>query len=579
VYRSAICLTLAILALPSTASMALGEVAVQVRPPVAAVAPVRCPRSTPGSGVSEPPALYSRRGALNVDLDYVSSRDESGRTLFCFITPDGLESPTLHLHPGDTLNIHLTNRMAPPPGEGAMGMAAETAGRCGAAEMNASSVNIHFHGTATSPTCHADEVINTLVNAGQSFDYHLKIPGTQTPGLYWYHPHVHGQSERAVKGGASGAIVIDGLENVQPAVAGLPERTLIVRDQTVAGDPPPGGAVPTTDVTLNYVPIAYPALVPAVIRLRPLRREFWRVLNASAETVLDLALEYDGVAQPLAVVGLDGVPTGSGGGTSQGKVLAMTHILVPAAGRAEFIVEAPSASVRNARLVTRAVAMGRDGDNEIARTLANLVIETAPLKSPLRIMPGATNPAPARPAGPDSLDRAAITARRKLYFSEALLDPYDPASQPKYFITVDGATPRAFDPADPPAIVTTQGVVEEWTIENRAREMHEFHIHQVHFKLIRRNGEALPPDEQQYLDTTQVPSWSGEGPYPSITVLIDFRAAESGDLLFHCHMLDHEDSGMMAVVRVAPQRPTARATPTEVSRLPATIGERGAKPG
>ena len=146
-----------------------------------------------------------------------------------------------------------------------------------------------------------------------------------------------------------------------------------------------------------------------------------------------------------------------------------------------------------------------------------------------------------------------MAVRRKLYFSETLADPYDPGSQPRYFITVDGATPRVFNPADPPAIVARAGAVEEWTIENRSREMHEFHIHQVHFKLLKRDGALLPPDQRQYLDTAPIPFWPGTGPYPSISVLIDFRKGVTGDLLYHCHMLDHEDGGMMAVVRVVPK--------------------------
>jgi FtsP/CotA-like multicopper oxidase with cupredoxin domain len=521
---------------------------------VSVAAPPVCRRPSAGDEVSEPPELFSHAGALNVDLEYVSSVDGAGRKLFCFITADGLESPTLHVRPGDMLNIRLRNLVAPSLKDKAATMAMSVSGAapCAAAAMNATSVNMHFHGADLPPTCHVDDVLRTLVNAGQSFDYHVRFSKSQPPGLYWYHPHVHGQSELAVKGGASGAIVVDGIENLQPTVAGLPERTLIVRDQIVTGDPPPGGAIPTSDVTLNYVPIAYPVLTPAVIAIKPGRREFWRVLNASAETVMDLALTYDGVDQPLEVVGLDGVPTGSRNGTRAGKVLTMNHILIPAAGRAEFIVDGPSQKVEHASLESRSIAMGPDGDNDTARTLARLVIDRSEVAEASRAMPTPSAPAPAWRESPDGLDRAAITARRTLFFSEVLADPYDPSTQPKYFITVDGATPRVFDPAAPPAIVTTEGAVEEWTIENRSREMHEFHIHQVHFKLTRRDGALLPPDQRQYLDTTQIPFWTGKGPYPSITVLIDFRGGVTGDLLYHCHMLDHEDGGMMAVVRVLP---------------------------
>src|SRR5215467_4508620 len=159
---------------------------------------------------------------------------------------------------------------------------------CGAPDMTSSSVNVHYHGTNVSPTCHSDEVIRTIVNSGQTFTYNIAFPTDEPPGLYWYHPHVHGIAEVAVQGGASGVIIVDGIENVQPAVANLPERVLVVRDQIVAGNLTPGGPVPAWDLTLNYVPIAYPALTPAVIRMQNGAREFWRVSNSSADTILDL---------------------------------------------------------------------------------------------------------------------------------------------------------------------------------------------------------------------------------------------------------------------------------------------------
>jgi len=116
---------------------------------------------------------------------------------------------------------------------------------CGAATMDASSMNIHYHGTNVSPACHSDEVIHTLINSGQSFTYKIAFPKDEPPGLYWYHPHVHGIAEAAVQGGASGAIVVDGIEDLQPAVAGLPQRVLIIRDQTVKNLPMPGNGVPS----------------------------------------------------------------------------------------------------------------------------------------------------------------------------------------------------------------------------------------------------------------------------------------------------------------------------------------------
>jgi FtsP/CotA-like multicopper oxidase with cupredoxin domain len=355
-----------------------------------------------------------------------------------------------------------------------------------------------------------------------------------------------------VQGGASGAIVVEGIQNVNPAVAGLTEQLLIVRDNNVPGSPN-GANVPAWDLSLNYTPVAYPAYTPAVMTMKPGEKQFWRVLNASADTIIDLQLQYDGQAQNLAIVAMDGVPTGSQDGTTQGQLVTVSHILLPPASRAEFIVTGPAATVAVATLLTLAVDTGPGGDNDPVRPLAKIQVSTAP-SAQARVIPPVSAPPPqARFA---NLANVTPTAKRTIYFSEISLDPTDPDAAVIFFITVDGQTPVAFDPNNPPAIVTTQGAVEDWTIENRADENHAFHIHQIHFLLMAQSGVAVA--NPQYLDTVNIPYWTGTGPYPSVTVRMDFRGSVVGDFVYHCHILEHEDGGMMATIRVNPAPPPPR---------------------
>ncbi len=520
-----------------------------------------CARPIAGSVVATPPALYSQHGSLAVDLDYISSVDDQGRTLYCFVTRGGQQSPTFYVKPGDSLDINLRN-MLPPPARPMDGMVVDAKKVCGSATMNTASVNMHFHGTNTTPTCHSDEVIHTLVNSGETFQYHVHFPASEPPGLYWYHPHVHGQSEAAVLAGATGAIVVQGIEKLQPAVAGLPERLLVMRDQLVPGNPEPGGKVPSWDLSLNYVPISYPDQTPSVIRVKSGRREFWRFVNAGADTITNLVLKYDGVDQPMQVVALDGVPTGSQDGRGTGKAVWMKHILIGPGGRAEFIITTPTSNVENAVFISNRVDLGRAGDNVPTRTLAVL----QPLKGGAEDG-GAMAMIPVPPANTvrpaqlfDGLDSEKVTTQRRLYFSEVFEESRNKPRAKRgdegpiqFYITEFGHKPRLFDPANPPAIVTTQGAVEQWTIENRTQEDHVFHIHQIHFKLMDRDYAVLPPEQQQYLDTVVVPHWKGQGPYPSVTVLMDFRGKITGDFVYHCHILEHEDGGMMATIRVLPR--------------------------
>jgi FtsP/CotA-like multicopper oxidase with cupredoxin domain len=510
-----------------------------------------CPRPSAGSVVQNPPSLFSSNGVLNVSFSYQHRFDSAGRELFCFMTPSGLQNPTLHVNPGDHLIITVTNNT--PPGTGPMSISGPN---CGAKTMTSSSLNIHYHGTNTSPTCHQDEVIKTVINSGETFQYNVAFPIDEPPGLYWYHPHVHGIAEHAVQGGVTGAIVVDGIENVRPAVSGLRQRILMVRDENVPGNPSPGGSIPSWDVTLNYVPITSPTnpnsnnFQPAMLHMENGEKEFWRLTNSASDTILDIQYVFDGVPQPFQVVGIDGVPVNSQDGTQPGKPVQVKHFVMPPAARAEFIVSAPPTTVKLAQLVTQAINTGPFGDNDPSRPLATIQLTNNYTGggNDDRI-PGFTslNSSQQRFAG---LTSAPIAARRTVFFDEI---------QPTtFFMAVEGEPEHVFDPNAPPSIVATQGTVEEWIVQNRTQENHEFHFHQLHFMVKSQNNFELngsqqaPIDTGQYLDMIQVPFWdqNSSHPYPSVTLLIDFRGSDVGDFVFHCHILGHEDLGMMNIIRV-----------------------------
>jgi len=366
-----------------------------------------------------------------------------------------------------------------------------------------------------------------------------------------------------LQGGGSGAIIVEGIQDFQHAVASMHQRILIVRDQNVAGNPTPGGNIPSWDLTLNNIPIAYPDETPAVIEMKLGEKQFWRVSNSTADTILDLQVQYDGVPQTLEIVGLDGVPTGSQDGTRRGTIVKAKDILLPTAGRAEFIVKALPATVTNAGLLTLAVNTGPGGDNDPQRTLATIDSHSSSVAESDSGVPATIGPTWKQRF--EKLATSSATAQRLLYFSEVLSDPSNPLSPTTFFITVDGATPELFNPNNPPAIVTTQGAVEDWTIENRTHENHEFHIHQIHFLVLAQNNfetNGTQSDRSilgQFLDTIQVPYWDGNSKhhFPSVTLRMDFRGLDIGDFVYHCHIAGHEDNGMMAIVRVEPSSSAA----------------------
>jgi FtsP/CotA-like multicopper oxidase with cupredoxin domain len=522
-----------------------------------------CPRLPAQSPVNNPPDVYSQNGVIDIQMNYYTSVDDAGRTLFCFITSDGLESPTLHVNPGDTIKINLTNQVQATPGGRAMRIS-NSSDVCGDATMTDASVNMHFHGTNTSPTCHSDEVIHTMVNSGETFQYVLHIPKDEPPGLYWYHPHVHGTSSMMLQGGATGMIEVEGIANIQPAVANLPERFIILRDQQFEERATQGTGLPSApfwDTTINYVPVTFPQYKTAKITMQQGSQEFWRVVNSGANTLMNLQVLYDGVPQPLQIVAFDGVPTGSKDGHHQGTIVTQTNVFLVPSARAEFIVAAPPSTVKKAQLVTLTIDGGASSDVNPYRPFADITTSTAPQHLP-KLAPPSGAIAKLRF---DDLANAKVTATRNLYFSEYFIAfGFHEKEAGTFFITVDGQKETLFDPNNPPAIITTQGAVEQWRIENQTQEIHAFHMHQIHFLVTAINDVPIPKAQQQLYDVFPVPYWNGQPstPYTSITVKLDFRGPDVGDFVYHCHILDHEDGGMMAIIRVQPSGKTAKVQKT-----------------
>jgi FtsP/CotA-like multicopper oxidase with cupredoxin domain len=217
--------------------------------------------------------------------------------------------------------------------------------------------------------------------------------------------------------------------------------------------------------------------------------------------------------------------------------------------RVAFTVTGPPAGV-SALFVTRTVDTGQGGENDPNRALASIVAaEDAP--EPQSIL--AASPEPLAPPQLPWLGSVTPVRVRHLYFSEKLENPDDPNSATAFYITVDGQTPTAFDPSSSvPNIVVKQGDVEDWIIENRSTELHAFHIHQIHFLMLEWSG--IPIEEPYLRDTVNVPYFTNRAlTYPSVRLRMDFRDPNTvGTFVYHCHLLEHEDGGMMGLIRVEP---------------------------
>jgi len=407
--------------------------------------------------------------------------------------------------------------------------------------MTLASTNVHFHGLNVPPICHQDDVLTTLIQPNKpAFRFNIQIPKNEPPGLYWYHPHVHGFTEFQVNGGAAGALIVEGMEKVRPEVTGLTERVFVIRQQyLVPWVPGP------YQLSINYQLAVFPTFPSPIIKMKPNEKQFWRVANATIQDFMPLQMWFNGVPQKMQLIALDGYPLA--------KPRFEDTILVPPAGRAEFIVQAPPQN-NEAVFMSLGYSTGPTGNPDLQQQLAKIEVSTdADEKQETTPETKIAGPAPHLSMGNlkfAGLSQQKPTTLRKLYFSEEFGGTNGPI---QFYITVDGQKQKVFKGNEKPVITTHVGAVEDWIVENHALETHDFHIHQIHFKVLEVDGK--PVADQDLRDTIEIPFWEGPGhPYHSVKMRMDFRDPTiAGTFVFHCHILLHEDLGMMHKILVLPK--------------------------
>jgi FtsP/CotA-like multicopper oxidase with cupredoxin domain len=512
-----------------------------------------CARPAEGSIARSPANLVIRNGnpAVQFTLRQVNEgfNDPDGNPVVrrCYVYNGGNGSaiaPTIRIRPGDTLTLNVKNELPPGPG---MNMPDMPAGN---------TTNLHYHGLNASPRAPQDEAIKTAIAPGQIYTYKLKIPNDAPPGMDWYHPHVHMLSEDQVLSGLSGALIVDGISQAYPKVKKLPEQVFVLRDQTPRRNPDVIADQSFKDISINNVPIVTnPTSVPAIITMRAKQAQFWRVANTAADSYMNLQVRYGGVPQSLEVVARDGVVLDNDDGKAKSSGTYQQSILLPPGSRAEFIVPGPASGVQGEFLALQynTGAVPGAGDRNLQRTLAK--IQVVSKKDPLSLstIEMVEDKFKARTRF-TNLTQVSSPRQRTFYFSQCGTDAgveYFPVCQnpdvPEFYITEEGRQPRLYRPSDPDSVVVNNGTIEDWRIVNLDEEAHAFHIHQLHFLVLDspNGGES-----GTMRDTINIPGRTPKGAPPSTNLRMDFRGDIAGTFLYHCHILEHEDKGMMAKIRV-----------------------------
>jgi len=390
--------------------------------------------------------------------------------------------------------------------------------------------NLHFHGLHVSPDAPQDDVLSMMAMPGQSLRYVVDIPLDQPPGLYWYHTHPHGESYQQDLDGMSGAIVIDGIDRYVPEVRSIKERILILRDaelhehdvvssslkERVQLSPAACGTAtgePQRVFTVNGV-------VRPQIGIAPGEKQFWRIVNASPDLYADLEID----TEQLMVVALDGMPLAYHDPSRRTE--SLQHVLLAPAGRVEAIVIGPNAGT-HAALRTRCIDTGADGDPNPAMVVADLDT-TKPAISRVSSVSPSTGKAVYKTLSP-ALVRS-LESREPEFTVKFTEDTHS-------FYVND----KKYSPTDGPMLTEKVGHYVHWRVVNDTHEIHPFHIHQVHFLVFQENGKKAASPE--WLDTVNVT------PEGSVDLIMDFTdPIIRGVSVFHCHLLKHEDKGMMAKI-------------------------------
>jgi suppressor of ftsI len=424
--------------------------------------------------------------------------------------------PVIHVQPGSTLNVEYKNELAAQSKEDCFG------------HPCMQMTNLHFHGLHVSPNAPQDDVLDMMASPGETLHYAVQVPPQQPPGLYWYHPHSHGESYVQDLDGMSGAIVVEGIDRYVPEVRNMRERILVLRDLVLPSDAAERKSVMESVAMQNTQCGAAPEkperafTVNGTLRpqteIAPGERQFWRIVNASPDLYANLELD----SGSFDVVALDGMPLSYHDPSIRTR--SMSHVLVPPAGRVEAIVTGPPAD-SHAALRTRCFDTGPDGDSNPAMVLADIV----------SAKPSSLEPRPALGGSP-------VYAT----FSPTTLKSVE-ASEPQFVVNftedkqgfyING---QKFEMNAGPMLTVDVGSLQHWRVMNPTREVHPFHIHQVHFLVYAVDNK--PVKDPVWVDTVNVSYGS------SVDLVMDFTdPIIRGMSLFHCHLLSHEDKGMMAKI-------------------------------
>ncbi len=447
------------------------------------------------------PTIYrSEGGLLAIDLTASLGRVSLGeRSAELMTYNQQIPGPQLEVRPGDRVQIRFTNALDQP-------------------------TNLHYHGLHLPPTGLADDPFRTVV-PGETALYDFQIPDQHPSGFFWYHPHVHGLVASQVFHGLAGTILVRGKDE-PPELQAAQEAVLVLQDfdldrQGNVQEPTPPfrmwgrqGDLITVNGQLHP---RFDVFAGGLLRLR--------ILNASASRVYQLQL----ADHPWWLVATDG--------RSLAAPVAQDSVVLAPGERADLLVPGDQPPDSYALLslpydrgiAAMAKSMGQNhgtDTTEEPQTIATLdYAGTTASESGTSMLVNF----PTALGTVETLPEPAIV--REFVFDHGI----DPETRDPFLING-----RAFGHHRIDTQVNV-GTVEDWVLVNKAGMDHPFHLHTNWFQVVSHNGQPEP-----------LPAWRDTvnlRPYETVRIRIPFRDF-AGKTVYHCHLLDHEDQGMMGIIEM-----------------------------
>lgn len=397
--------------------------------------------------------------------------------------------PTIEVYEGDRVRIRFENRLT-------------------------QASNVHWHGLPAPASEDGSPMDTVAAGSGRYYEFTLPVGSA---GTYWYHPHVHGTTAEQVFRGLAGAFIVRPRSDAIPVA--VREQDLFITDLKLASS---GAIAPNTHMDKMNGREGQYLLVNGALRptldIRPGEMQRWKLFNATNARYIRFAID----GQRFTQVGTDG-------GLLVAPVTGLTELMLTPGQRAEITVIGGSAAGTTMALRSLAYDRGAMGMAAVAsesvigviKVSADPPVQTATLPDALRNI----TPLLTTAAVPATIRRFVLSETGGMGMGTFLING------------------KSFDMARVDASVRI-GAVERWDVENTSAMDHPFHVHGTQFQVISRltGGRAIAEPFIAWRDTVNVP--------PGTVVSFLLRQDSLGKRMFHCHILEHEDQGMMGVVNV-----------------------------